>query len=89
MGFRALVSRAITLAGVEIPALRSLQIDLDGSWEALGDELTTLSREGVLLTDEALVIHLLGLLLTFIGPALTVHVITEAWPKATFDGLDF
>jgi hypothetical protein len=32
---------------------------------------------------------LLGLLLTFIGVALTVHLVREAWPELSSSDLDF
>jgi len=36
-----------------------------------------------------LLAQLLGLLVTFIGEALTVRLVREVWPKVPLDDLDF
>ena len=79
-GFRSLLSRALALAGGEVPWLRGIQIRADGSLEVAGPE-RELDRSVIALGEAVLVAHLLGLLVTFIGPALTVGLLRDVWPK--------
>ena len=37
--------------------------------------------------EAVLVAQLIGLLVTFIGEALTLHLLHEAWPEASLGGL--
>lgn len=81
IGFRSLLSRALVLAGAEVPWLRELQIKADGSLEGVcGLELKLDSRaaaEG----EVVLVSQVLGLLLTFIGAGSTVSLLHKIWPE--------
>ncbi len=79
-GFRSLLSRALALAGAEAPWLRALHIKADGSLEGV-DGLDKKPDSRTLAEGEvALVSQLVGLLVTFIGPALTLKVLHEIWP---------
>lgn len=82
-GFRALLSRALALAGAEMPWLRALRLGPDGALEGLdNDELTAkLDARAVAECEVVLVAQLLGLLVTFIGPALTLRLVHDIWPK--------
>ena len=85
-GFRSLLSRALALSSEEISWLRALHINADGSLEGFEKlEMKPDSRE-IAEGEVVLVSHLLGLLLTFIGPALTAGLLHEIWPK--MDDLD-
>jgi len=78
-GFTSVLSRALTLAKRETPALRVVQVRPDGSMEGLSSE-----------TAEAypvLVAYLLNLLVTFIGEVLTMRLLTDIWPDGP--GLEF
>lgn len=88
-GFRALFSRALALAGEDVPWLRALHIKADGSLEGLGELEAELDDNGIARGEIVLLARLLELLITFIGPALTLRFIQDAWPKASFDDLDF
>jgi hypothetical protein len=80
-GFRSLLSRALALAGDEVPWLRALHITAEGSLEGL-DKLGAKIDSGEIAEGEVvLVSQLLGLLLTFIGPALTLQLLHDIWPK--------
>jgi len=87
-GFRSLASRALTLARAEAPSLSAVQVTADGSIQGLGE----LSPQSY--TDHAesggaiLIAQLLGLLCTFIGKALTLRLVQDAWPDAVFDDPD-
>lgn len=82
-GFKALLARAVTLAKAEVPALRAVQVQADSSLVGLSesDDL----QDG----DVVLIAHILGLLVTFIGAALMLRLVNDAWPKANLNDLDF
>jgi hypothetical protein len=81
-GFRALLARALALAAVDAPWLRKVELEESGSthFPVLAEnELHPgeAARGGV-----ALVTHLLELLSTFIGEALTLRFVQQVWPEA-------
>ncbi len=77
-GFRALLSRALAVGGEEAPVLRALHIRADGSLEDLEAGLDPRKlAEG----EVVLMAHIVGLLVTFIGPALTLQLLRDIWPK--------
>ena len=87
-GFRALVVRAVALASVDIPWLRGLSATADGSVEGLAELEAKLARQEISRGQAALVAQLAKLLVTFIGPALTVGLLRDVWPKGSFDDLN-
>ncbi len=86
-GFHALVARALAVAGAEVPWLRALQIKADGCWEGLNEVGAKLDSRAIANGEVVLVSQLLGLLVTFIGPALTLGLLHDIYPKV--DDLDF
>ena len=86
-GFRSLFSRALVLAGEEVPWLRGLQITADGSLEGLRELEVKLDWPATAEGEIVLVAQLLGLLVTFIGAGLTVRLMHDIWPK--LDDLNF
>ncbi|MBC7856949.1 MAG: hypothetical protein IAF94_26265 [Pirellulaceae bacterium] len=85
-GFTSLLRRSLTLAQADAPSLRCVKLGPDGSLEGL-EELAAEPRSGG--DDEAqsaiaITTHLLGLLVTFIGEAITLRLVREAWPEASF-----
>jgi hypothetical protein len=87
-GFRALLARALILAKAEAPELSAVQVQADGSLEDLsiddGD-----GKRRFADSEVALVAHLLGLLVIFLGEALMLRLVNDTWPTAGFDDLDF
>lgn len=79
-GFRALLTRGLVLATAERPALAGLKIKPDGSLEGLAELETTLSVREIADCETVLVAHVLGLLVTFIGPTLTQEWLQASWP---------
>ncbi len=77
IGFRSLLTRALVLAGDEVPWLHALHIRVDGSLEVPAAKLD--SRD-VAAADAALMTQLIGLLVIFIGTALTLQLLHEVWP---------
>jgi hypothetical protein len=84
IGFQSLMLRALTVAKREAPSLRAVEVTADGSLQD-GDAAPNLNNHddgGVLL-----VAHLLGLLFTFIGETLTLRLVHDVWPDASFSTL--
>jgi hypothetical protein len=79
--FRSLLSRAQALAGAEVPWLINLEIKTDGSWQELSGLQVKLDADAIAEGEVFLVGQLLGLLVIFIGPALTLQVVHDIWPK--------
>ncbi len=88
-GFRSLLSRALSLGNTEIAWLKAVHIKADGSLEGFDESGAQLSSAEVAKGEVILIAHLLGLLVTFIGEALTLGLVQDAWPKVTSDDSDF
>ncbi len=74
-GSRALLARALTLAKREAAVLTPVKVTDDGALEGLNGE-----AEGA---STVLVSHLIGLVETFLGEALTLHVLHDVWLNRT------
>jgi hypothetical protein len=83
-GFRSLLSRALALGNTEIAFLKAIQVNEDGSLEGFDRVKAQFSNAELAKGEVIFIAHLLGLLVTFIGEDLTLVLIQEAWPKATF-----
>jgi len=86
-GFYALASRALALARSEVPSLSAVGVGTDGNLEGLSSiepsikvEQDRVHEGGVILIS-----RLLGLLFIFLGEALTLSLLREAWPGAALD----
>jgi hypothetical protein len=87
-GFRSLMSRAVAVAKAEVPSLATVQIHADGTLAGL-DGLQHDQDAGAGGEAEVVIIaHLLNLLVTFIGEPLTLHLVRDAWPDASFPAMD-
>jgi hypothetical protein len=86
-GFRSLASRALILAKAEDPSLGTMQVASDGSLQVLNKDLESdklpAGESGVILLSQ-----FLGLLHAFIGEALTLRLLRDAWPNAVLDDCD-
>jgi hypothetical protein len=87
-GFRALLSRALALASAEVHWLRAVHVKADGSLEGLQELRAQLNSNEFIEGRVVLLAHLLGLLVTFIGEGLTLHLVQEIWPKVSLNNLD-
>jgi hypothetical protein len=81
-GFRALATRALTLAKAEAPSLRALQVTADGDLQGLSEIEPQTEMHNGEDGEVSLIAHLLGLLITFIGESLTLRLVQDAWPEA-------
>jgi len=86
-GFHALASRSLVLARSEVPSLCGVRVATDGNLEGMSAiepsidvELDRVHEGGVILIS-----RLLGLLFIFLGEALTLSLLREAWPGTALD----
>ena len=82
-GFRALLSRALTLAKKQAPELSAMEIESNGALTGFGERNNGQRAEA----DILLIAQLLGLLGTFVGESITLRLVREAWPDVSFDTL--
>ena len=90
--FEALASRALVLAKPEAPSLSAAQITADGYLRVFGEFEPQIeidkNQAGNDQPDERgviLIARLLGLLLVFLGEALTLSLLRVTWPSTAFD----
>ena len=88
VGFRALLSRALALANAEVPWLRAVHVNADGSLEGLDELGAQVDPDEIFEGCVALLAQLLGLLVAFIGEDLTLRLVREVWPKLSLNNLD-
>ena len=86
-GFQSLASRALALARTEAPSLSTARVSADGSLQGLGEFEPQIDidkdRAGEYPAGEGgiiLIARLLGLLRLFLGEALTLSLLRNAWP---------
>ena len=86
-GFQALLLHARTLAGAEVPWLRTVQLKADGTVEGLEELRTQLDPDELFEGRVVLLARMLGLLVAFIGEELTLGLVQGVWPKAPLNDL--
>ena len=86
-GFRALLSRALSLAKIQNPILGSLRVSTAGVLEVADPAPLQGAPQEWHDAEVNLVGQLLGLLATFIGLALTLHLVEGVWPQVTQHGI--
>jgi len=95
--FQSIAVRALMLAQVEVPSLCAVQVSANGSLQGFGDSehrvTIDIDQAGNQQSGEdppgeagsIFIAWILNLLLTFLGEALTLSLLRDAWPDATFD----
>ena len=90
--FESLAFRALTQAKSEAPSLWAAQVSAGGSLQGLGEFEPQIDMDrdlaGEFRADDGgivLIARLLGLLLIFLGEALTLSLLRNAWPGEAFD----
>lgn len=86
-GFKALLSRALVLAGADVSWLRSVQVGEDGTLNIPDDAGASLGAAEILEGRVALLARLFGLLDAFIGRGLTLSVVRDIWPSISLNSL--
>ena len=89
VGFRALLSRALALANAEVPWLREVHVNTDGSFQGLDELGPQVGPDEIFEGRVVLLAQLLGLLVAFIGELLTLRLVRDVWPKLPLNDLDF
>jgi hypothetical protein len=86
-GFQSLASRALTLARPEVPSLSAARVAKDGSLQGMGEIETQIDMDKDRPSDGEIILiaRLLGLLRIFLGEALTISLLRNAWPGEIFD----
>ncbi len=84
-GFRSLLLRAQVLSCAEVPWLCELRVKVDGSLDGLEELEAGLDARAISEGEVVLVGQLLGLLVIFIGPALTLRLLHDIWPRWTIE----
>lgn len=84
-GFQALLARALVLAAVEAPWLAGVRVVEGGQLEGLAVAHAKLDTAEFSDGEVALLTQLLGLLVAFIGPALTLRLMMQIWPQLSFE----
>ncbi|HTE21054.1 MAG TPA: hypothetical protein VK689_22030 [Armatimonadota bacterium] len=88
-GFHALLARALALAKAEHPWLGGVQVDATGLLAGLEAALAGREPADADAGAAAVLAHLLGLLVTFIGAGLSRQLVSGAWPEVPMDDIDF
>jgi hypothetical protein len=90
-GYTTLVARAVRLAQAEVPALEGIAVAAGetGAAERLHGvhEFARTSGDAAAIEASlgAILAHVIGLLITFIGEDLALRLIREAWPELAHD----
>jgi hypothetical protein len=86
-GFQSLAFRALTQARSDAPGLWAVEVAADGSLKGLGgsDPPLDIDNDSAGEGGVVLIARLLGLLLIFLGEALTLNLINDLWPDAALD----
>lgn len=91
-GFLSLATRALALAKKEAPSLGTARITADGTLQGLGELEPQFDidreRAGESPSSDGGIIfiaRILGLLRLFLGEALTLSLLRNAWPGEVFD----
>lgn len=87
-GFRALLARALALTNMDVPWMRAVHVRSDASLEGWAELAAQREVEDLHQGGVTLLAHLLSLMVTFIGPTLTAHLLVEIWPKFSPRDLD-
>ena len=95
-GFQSLASRALALARTEAPSLNAVRVSADGALHGLGKIEQRFDIDKIQAGEfpageggTILIARLLGLLLLFLGEALTLSLLRVAWPGAAFEDFSF
>ena len=89
IGFRGLVSRALTLASAEVPALCKVEVSDAGILQGLNKPGAPADAQAMAEGSVILIAELLGLMVAFIGEYLTLRMVGEVWVKMSPHELSF
>ncbi|MBI3977585.1 MAG: hypothetical protein HY331_05295 [Chloroflexi bacterium] len=89
MGFHTLLTRALTLAQADFPFLRHVQVepDADDVLRGLGESVLGRDPDEARESLVAILANFIGLLASFIGDRLALHLAREIWPTVQLDDI--
>ncbi|MCZ8097578.1 MAG: hypothetical protein O9972_06645 [Burkholderiales bacterium] len=87
-GVQALHARALVLATAEVPWLASVRVVEDGKLEGLAAARATVDAADFSEGEIVLLAQIIRLLVAFIGPALTLRLISQLWPQLPFNAAE-
>lgn len=87
-GVQALHARALVLATAEVPWLASVRVVADGKLEGLAAARATVDAADFSEGEIVLLAQIIRLLVAFIGPALTLRLISQLWPQLPFNAAE-
>jgi len=87
-GYHALIARALALAKAEAAWLGAVQLEADGSLDGFLEAAVKQDPQEAMKGEMALLAQVLGLLITFIGPALTLRLVRDIWPEAALNDIN-
>jgi len=88
-GMRALLLRALVLASAEMPWLRAVHVDASASLVGLEAPQEKLPPKEFFEGKVVLLAQVFSLMETFIGEAMTLRLVQEAWPEVPVHRSDF
>ena len=88
-GFRALLTRALALARAEIPWLHATHVNAAGILDGTDNLGTPIGPAQFVEGASVVLAHFLGLLVSFIGAALTLGMVRDVWPEIPLNDSDF
>jgi hypothetical protein len=65
--------------------LESVKVNAEGHLEAIPEMRMSLTVEEEVEAETALVTHIVELLCTFLGENLTIRLLQDVWPDASFN----
>lgn len=80
-GFRALLTRALALARAEVPWLHATHVNPNGILDGTDKLGTSVGPSQFVEGASVVLAHFLGLLVSFIGAALTLEMVRDVWPE--------
>ena len=86
-GFQALLVRTLVLAKTEAGWLEGVCVQADATLGGFPEAAQRQPANAVAAGSAALLAQLLGLLITFIGQALTLRLVADVWPEARMDAM--
>jgi hypothetical protein len=88
IGYRALLSRALALAGAEVSWLRTVHVKADGTLAGLDALHAQLEPAEIIECENVILAQLLGLLVAFIGTSLTARLVADIWPQVSLSDME-
>ncbi len=84
-GFQALLTRALALAQLEAAWLTAVQVEPKGMLAGFEENAHAQSPEEAMEGGTVLLAQILGLLILFVGEALTFHILHDIWSEIPWE----